>query len=106
MAERQDVEFQTYMLVVAHPDDAEFSSAGTVAKLTRDGKRVVVIQVTSGGKGSADPLADPATVAIPVILMSSGPQRTAKEAGADEFLAKPLDLTTVEALIDRWVGRE
>ena len=25
-------EFQTYMLVVAHPDDSEFSSAGTVAR--------------------------------------------------------------------------
>ncbi len=50
--------------------------------------------------------ADPATMAIPVILMSSGPQRTTKEAGADEFLAKPLDLRTVESLIDRWVGRE
>ena len=63
MAEPRDDEFQTYMLVVAHPDDAEFSSAGTVAKLTRDGKRVVIVQVTSGGKGSADPMADPVTVA-------------------------------------------
>ena len=26
-------EFQTYMLVVAHPDDSEFSSAGTVVRL-------------------------------------------------------------------------
>ena len=56
-------EFATYMLVVAHPDDSEFSSAGTVAHLTRAGKRVVVIQVTSGSKGSADPDADPAQVA-------------------------------------------
>lgn len=56
-------EFQTYMLVVAHPDDAEFSSAGTIAGLTRAGKRVLIVQVTSGNKGSADPRADPDRVA-------------------------------------------
>lgn len=47
-------DFQTYMIVVAHPDDAEFSSAGTVAKLVAMGKDVVVIQVTSGDRGTAD----------------------------------------------------
>ncbi|MEA2529332.1 MAG: hypothetical protein QOG89_976 [Thermomicrobiales bacterium] len=46
--------YETYMLVVAHPDDAEFSSAGTIARLTRDGKRVVIIQVTSGDKGTSN----------------------------------------------------
>jgi LmbE family N-acetylglucosaminyl deacetylase len=51
-------EFQTYMLVVAHPDDSEFSSAGTVARLKDAGKRVVLIQVTSGDKGSPDIDAD------------------------------------------------
>ncbi len=47
-------EFQTYMLVVAHPDDSEFSSAGTVARLKDAGRKVVLIQVTSGDKGSPD----------------------------------------------------
>jgi LmbE family N-acetylglucosaminyl deacetylase len=56
-------EFDLYMLVVAHPDDSEFSSAGTVARLTDAGKRVVVIQVTSGDRGSPDRDADPARVA-------------------------------------------
>lgn len=55
-------DFQTYMLVVAHPDDSEFSSAGTVARLRRAGKRVVIVQVTSGNMGSTDPEADPAQV--------------------------------------------
>jgi LmbE family N-acetylglucosaminyl deacetylase len=58
-----DDEFATYMLVVAHPDDSEFSAGGTVGRLTEAGKRVIVIQVTSGNKGSADPEADPARVA-------------------------------------------
>jgi LmbE family N-acetylglucosaminyl deacetylase len=56
-------EFHTYMLVVAHPDDSEFSSAGTVARLKDAGKRVVLIQVTSGDKGSPDFDADPKELA-------------------------------------------
>jgi LmbE family N-acetylglucosaminyl deacetylase len=56
-------DFQGYMLVVAHPDDAEFSSAGTIAKLTRQGKRVIVIQVTSGDKGTSDPSIRPEDLA-------------------------------------------
>jgi LmbE family N-acetylglucosaminyl deacetylase len=50
----QEEPFQTYMLVVAHPDDAEFSSAGTIAKLAKEGKKVILIQVTSGDMGTAD----------------------------------------------------
>lgn len=46
--------WDTYMWVVAHPDDAEFSSAGTIARLTTLGKKVVIIQVTSGDKGTSD----------------------------------------------------
>ena len=45
---------QTYMWVVAHPDDLEFSSAGTVARFAREGKRIVLIQVTSGDRGTQD----------------------------------------------------
>lgn len=56
-------EFDLYMLVVAHPDDSEFSSAGTVARLTDAGKRVVIIQVTSGDKGCPDPHASPIDIA-------------------------------------------
>jgi LmbE family N-acetylglucosaminyl deacetylase len=56
-------DFQTYMLVVAHPDDSEFSSAGTVARLKDAGRRVVLIQVTSGDKGSPDINADSAELA-------------------------------------------
>ncbi len=42
------------MWVVAHPDDAEFSSAGTIRKFANEGKHVVIIQVTSGDRGSTD----------------------------------------------------
>jgi LmbE family N-acetylglucosaminyl deacetylase len=41
------------MVVVAHPDDMEFACAGTVAKFIKAGKQVVLIQCTSGDKGTA-----------------------------------------------------
>jgi LmbE family N-acetylglucosaminyl deacetylase len=47
-------ELQRAMVVFAHPDDAEFGSAGTIAKLARDGKEVVYVVVTDGSKGSSD----------------------------------------------------
>ena len=43
------------MVIVAHPDDAEFLAGGTVATLTRDGASVVYVIATSGDKGSDDP---------------------------------------------------
>jgi LmbE family N-acetylglucosaminyl deacetylase len=55
--------YETYLVVVAHPDDAEFSSAGTIARLTKEGKRVVIIQVTSGDKGTTDTSISPEELA-------------------------------------------
>ena len=54
--------FDRYMLVVAHPDDAEFSSAGTIARLTNEGKDVTIVQVTSGDKGTPDADVEPDTL--------------------------------------------
>ncbi len=48
-------EIRNAMVIVAHPDDAEFGSAGTAAKLTRDGKNVSYVVCTDGSKGSSDP---------------------------------------------------
>jgi LmbE family N-acetylglucosaminyl deacetylase len=50
------------MLVVAHPDDAEFRAAGTVAKWTRNGARVTYVVVTKGDKGSEDPAMTPSSL--------------------------------------------
>ena len=43
------------MVVVAHPDDAEFMCSGSVAKWTAEGKEVVYVLVTSGDKGTSEP---------------------------------------------------
>ncbi len=42
------------MVVTAHPDDAEFGVAGTVARWTRQGKQVVYIVCTNGDKGTSN----------------------------------------------------
>ena len=42
------------MVIMAHPDDAEFGAAGTIAHWTGSGKKVVYVVCTSGEKGTAD----------------------------------------------------
>jgi LmbE family N-acetylglucosaminyl deacetylase len=42
------------MIIVAHPDDAEFGAGGTVAGWTAAGVEVVYVIVTDGSKGSND----------------------------------------------------
>ncbi len=43
------------MVIMAHPDDAEFSVAGTVALWTRAGCRVTYVLCTDGNAGSHEP---------------------------------------------------
>lgn len=43
------------MVIVAHPDDAEFTMAGTIAKWTGAGCRVAYVVCTDGNAGSHDP---------------------------------------------------
>ncbi len=43
------------MVVMAHPDDAEFTVAGTVAKWTQEGHEVIYVICTDGSRGSNDP---------------------------------------------------
>ncbi|HSW58605.1 MAG TPA: PIG-L deacetylase family protein [Dehalococcoidales bacterium] len=51
---------QTDLLVIApHADDSEFGIAGTVAKMTRQGKKVVYLICTNGDKGTSDLNLDP-----------------------------------------------
>ena len=46
---------QSAMVIVAHPDDAEFTMAGTVAAWTRTGCRVTYVLCTDGNAGSHEP---------------------------------------------------
>jgi LmbE family N-acetylglucosaminyl deacetylase len=46
------------MVVVAHPDDAELTCGGTVAKWVSEGRDVTYVVATRGDKGSDDPSMD------------------------------------------------
>lgn len=50
------------MVVTPHPDDAEYGVAGTVARWTKEGKRVIYVVCTNGDKGSSDPNMQPETL--------------------------------------------
>jgi LmbE family N-acetylglucosaminyl deacetylase len=51
------------MVIVAHPDDAEFMSAGSVAAWVKEGRQVTYVLVTSGDKGTEDPSVIPSELA-------------------------------------------
>lgn len=46
---------RTYLVVSAHPDDADFGVSGTAARLARDGNAVHYVLCTSGAAGGEDP---------------------------------------------------
>ena len=50
-------------VVMAHPDDAEFICAGTIARWMDEGHDVVYVLLTSGDKGSDDPEMTPERLA-------------------------------------------
>jgi LmbE family N-acetylglucosaminyl deacetylase len=52
-------EAERVMVIMAHPDDAEFTVAGTVAKWAREGKAVIYVICTDGSRGSNDPKVRP-----------------------------------------------
>lgn len=49
------MQFQRAMVVFAHPDDAEWGPAGTVARWVREGTSVEYVCVTDGSAGSNEP---------------------------------------------------
>ncbi len=63
-------------VIVAHPDDAEFLCAGTVARWTSEGHLVTYVLLTSGDKGSSDPDVTPEQL----VATREAEQRNACEA--------------------------
>lgn len=49
------LEIERAMVIYAHPDDAEFAFAGTVAKWARAGVEITYLMITNGASGSDDP---------------------------------------------------
>src|SRR5438128_2195992 len=43
---------ETIMIIMAHPDDTELYSGGTITRLIAAGKTIVNVKMTNGGKGT------------------------------------------------------
>ena len=71
------------MLIVAHPDDAEFGAAGSIAAWTAEGKSVVYVVCTSGDKGTSDRSISPAEL---VLLRQQEQRDAAAVLGVDEVV--------------------
>jgi len=54
---------QTLMAIMAHPDDIDFGSSGSVAKWCSEGWTVYYVLATSGDKGTHDPAFTPQELA-------------------------------------------
>jgi LmbE family N-acetylglucosaminyl deacetylase len=52
-----------FMVIVAHPDDADFGPAGTAARWIDEGSEGWLVCCTSGDQGGEDPNADPFVLA-------------------------------------------
>jgi LmbE family N-acetylglucosaminyl deacetylase len=54
MTHNQELHPKKVLVIMAHPDDPEFSAGGTIASWTRTGTEVAYTIVTDGSKGSDD----------------------------------------------------
>jgi LmbE family N-acetylglucosaminyl deacetylase len=61
--DRHDARPERLMVIVAHPDDADFGPSGTVARWTREGTVAHLVCCTSGDAGSDDAHTDPLELA-------------------------------------------
>ncbi len=52
------------LVMMPHPDDAEFGCAGTVARWAKEGRRVVYVVCTDGDKGTSDRSLTPERLAV------------------------------------------
>lgn len=86
--EEQKLEIKRGMVVVAHPDDAEYGCAGTIAKWASEGIDMYVVLCTDGSKGSSDPDMSPEKL---VEIRRQEQIEAAKELGVKEveFLDYP-----------------
>ncbi|HEV8516619.1 MAG TPA: PIG-L deacetylase family protein [Candidatus Limnocylindrales bacterium] len=76
------------MVIVAHPDDADFGAAATIARWTREGTVARLVCCTSGDAGSEDHEADPLELAR---LREEEQRAAARIVGYEEvtFLHRP-----------------
>ncbi|RPJ72740.1 MAG: PIG-L family deacetylase, partial [Desulfobacteraceae bacterium] len=76
------------LVIAAHPDDAEFGAAGTVARWVREGRRAAYLVCTSGEKGTTDLSLAPARL---IEIREEEQRAAARLLGVEEvlFLRRP-----------------
>ena len=84
---------RTALVVVAHPDDAEFGCGGTLAKWARDGWQITLVVCTDASGGGADDARDISSVARHAITITRKAEQgaSARVLGLHEviFLDQP-----------------
>jgi LmbE family N-acetylglucosaminyl deacetylase len=63
MSKEQKHQARSVLVVVAHPDDAEFMAAGTIGKWAGEGKEINYVLCTAGDKGTSDRSMSPSKLA-------------------------------------------
>ncbi len=88
MVKKVNIKKVDVLIVGPHADDPEFGIAGTVAKWTREGKKVVYVICTNGDKGTSDLKMDPQEL---VKIREKEQREAAKVLGVTEvvFLGYP-----------------
>ena len=81
------------MIITAHPDDAEFTAAGTVAKWTREGVAVIYVICTDGSRGSNDPEVKPEHL---VAIRKAEQEAAARILGVEEIVYLDYEDGTLE----------
>lgn len=91
------MDFERAMVVFAHPDDAEFGSAGTVASWTRAGTSVAYVCVTDGSAGSNEPGSERDELAV---LREREQREACRVLGVDDVTFLGIADGYVEATLD------
>lgn len=66
------------MAIMAHPDDADFTAAGTVAKWAAEGWHITYVMCSRGDKGTNDPAVSSSQIAV---IREAEAQRAAQVLG-------------------------
>jgi LmbE family N-acetylglucosaminyl deacetylase len=86
-------EIERVMIITAHPDDAEFTAAGTVARWTREGVTVIYVICTDGSRGSNDPEVKPEQL---VAIRRAEQEAAARTLGVEEIVYLDYEDGTLE----------
>ena len=96
------------LVVMAHPDDAEFGAAGTIARWANEGRQVTYLILTDGNRGSSDPAMTSERLAQ---IRHAEQRAAAKSLGVNDVFFLGYDDGSLQPTLDlrrqitRWIRR-